>query len=169
VKEIEGHVAAMETIIYDEKTPMSTSPVNPIEFLQELKGPRAEEKPSSTPLANEKQASIRVSPPKLDLRLIWRRVRRAFFYSICFCLRRKPRIISSVTHISFGIHHMARARRLVTFVARVLATKPEILAGIRKRLLIPDGLAAVDDADLVIYFGDVQGQSEQNKGTVYGI
>jgi magnesium transporter len=169
VKEIEEHVATMETIIYDEKTPMSTSPVNPMEFLKELKGPPAEEKASSTPFANEKQASVKVSPPKLDFRLIWRRVRRAFFHLIRFCLRREARIISSVTHTSFGIHHMARARRLVTSVARVLATKPEVLTGIRKRLLIPDGLAAGDDTELVIYFGDVQGQPKQNKGTLYGI
>jgi len=51
---------------------------------------------------------------------------------------------------------MARTRRLVTSVARVLATKPEVVAGVRKRLMTADSLVAGDDAEVGIYLGDVQ-------------
>jgi len=38
----------------------------------------------------------------------------------------------------------------------VLATKPEVVAAIRKRLLASDGPTASDDVEVAIYFGDVQ-------------
>jgi len=42
-------------------------------------------------------------------------------------------------------------------MTRVLATKPEVIAAIRKRLLASDGPAASDDVEVAIfYFGDVQ-------------
>jgi hypothetical protein len=44
-------------------------------------------------------------------------------------------------------------------MARVLATKPEVIVGIRKRLLVSDGPDASDDAEVGIYFGDVQGEA----------
>jgi len=37
-----------------------------------------------------------------------------------------------------------------------LATKPEVVAGIRKRLMTRDRLVAGDDAEVGIYLGDVQ-------------
>jgi len=72
-------------------------------------------------------------------------------------MRNKPRKAKpSVTHASFDLHRMARTRRLATSVVRVLATKPEVVAGIRKRLLAPDGADSSEDAEVAIYFGDVQ-------------
>jgi magnesium transporter len=181
VEEIEEHVAAIESIVYDENSPASTIPSTPFEFARALKGLPAEEKASSTS-ADEKQLSVRdvasvktaktqFSLPRLTFGLMWRRVRRAFFHFIGLCLRRKSRNVNikpSVTRASIGLHRMARARRLVTSVARVLATKPEVVAGIRKRLLVLDGLAVSDDAEVAIYFGDVQGQLKK-KNAVYSI
>jgi magnesium transporter len=57
---------------------------------------------------------------------------------------------------------MARTRRLATSVSRVLATKPEVVAGICKRLLASDGPASSDDAEVAIYFGDIQGETKMN-------
>ncbi len=65
----------------------------------------------------------------------------------------------SFTRASFDLHRMARTRHLATSVARVLATKPEVIAGIRKRLLALDGPDASDDAEVAIYLGDVQGEA----------
>ncbi|KAG2159816.1 uncharacterized protein EDB93DRAFT_18058 [Suillus bovinus] len=55
---------------------------------------------------------------------------------------------------------MARARRLVTSLTRLLATKSEVISQIRKRFLISGRQApspqANDDLDIAIYMGDVQ-------------
>jgi Mg2+ and Co2+ transporter CorA len=58
---------------------------------------------------------------------------------------------------------MARARRLVTSLARLLATKSEVVSQIRKRFLIsgpqttsPQGN---EDVEIAIYMGDVQGKT----------
>jgi magnesium transporter len=44
----------------------------------------------------------------------------------------------------------------------VLATKPEVVAGICKRLLASDGLASSDDAEVAIYFADIQGETKMD-------
>ncbi len=54
---------------------------------------------------------------------------------------------------------MARTRHLATSVARVLATKPEVVARIRKRLLASDGPDTSDDGEVATYIGDVQGEA----------
>ena len=95
---------------------------------------------------------------------MWWRMRRAFSRFVGFCLRRSPRDVKAkpvFTRTSVDLWRMARTRRLVTSVARVLATKPEVVAGIRKRLLTSDGLAAGDHAEVAIYFGDIQGRPEK--------
>jgi magnesium transporter len=71
----------------------------------------------------------------------------------------RSKVKPSFTRASFDLHRMARTRHLATSVARVLATKPEVVAGIRKRLLVSDGPDASDDAEVAIYFGDVQGEA----------
>ena len=59
---------------------------------------------------------------------------------------------------SSDLYCMSRTRRLATSVARLLATKPEVIAGIRKRLLSSDGPDVNDDVEVAIYFGDIQGE-----------
>jgi magnesium transporter len=55
---------------------------------------------------------------------------------------------------------MARARRLVTSLTRLLATKSEVISQIRKRFLIGGRQKASpqgnDDLEIAIYMGDVQ-------------
>jgi magnesium transporter len=58
---------------------------------------------------------------------------------------------------------MARTRRLVTSLGRLLATKSEVVLQIRKRLLIAgrsrmgNETSKGDELDVAIYMGDVQG------------
>ncbi|KAJ6575072.1 hypothetical protein B0H19DRAFT_1127021 [Mycena capillaripes] len=58
------------------------------------------------------------------------------------------------------LHRMARARRLVTSLSRLLATKSEVVAQLRKRLLtsVQSGSSSgdVERAEVAIYLGDVQ-------------
>ncbi|THH01829.1 hypothetical protein EW026_g954 [Hermanssonia centrifuga] len=58
------------------------------------------------------------------------------------------------------IQRVARMRRLVTSLSRVLATKSEVVAQVKKRLLMTGesglGNGTVDDHDVFVYMGDVQ-------------
>ena len=115
----------------------------------------------SKDVASVKTAKTQFSLPRLTCGLMLRRWRRAISRFVNFCMRNKPRSKAkpSFTRASFDLHRMARTRHLATSVARVLATKPEVVAGIRKRLLASDGPDASDDAEVAIYFGDVQGEA----------
>lgn len=55
-----------------------------------------------------------------------------------------------------SLHRMARIRRLVTSLGRLLATKSEVIAQLRKRLLT-GGISKADDTEVAIYMGDIQG------------
>lgn len=57
------------------------------------------------------------------------------------------------------VHRMARTRRLVTSLTRVLAAKSEVVTQLKKRLLMMGGIRGGirDDKDVFIYMGDVQG------------
>ncbi len=114
----------------------------------------------SRDVASVKTAVTQFSPPRLTYGLMLRRWRRAISRFFRVCMRGEPRKVEpSFTRASFDLHRMARTRRLATAVARVLATKPEVVAGIRKRLLASsNGPDASDDAEVAIYFGDVQGE-----------
>jgi len=54
------------------------------------------------------------------------------------------------------LHRMARARRLVTSLSRLLAAKSEVVAQLRKRLMTSGSTAGGDGAEVAIYLGDVQ-------------
>lgn len=60
------------------------------------------------------------------------------------------------------LRRMARTRRLVTSLTRLLATKSEVVAQIQKRLLtsgrsgLGNGAGKDDDIEVAIYMGDVQ-------------
>ncbi|KAJ7103570.1 hypothetical protein B0H15DRAFT_812795 [Mycena belliarum] len=63
--------------------------------------------------------------------------------------------------IASTLHRMAKARRLVTSLSRLLASKSEVVAQLRKRLLsVHSGSSSSggdgDNAEVVIYLGDVQ-------------
>ena len=59
------------------------------------------------------------------------------------------------------VHRVAHVRRLVTSLSRFLATKSEVVAQVKKRILMTGehglGNGTGDDADVFVYMGDVQG------------
>lgn len=65
----------------------------------------------------------------------------------------------STTPTPTPLRRMARARRLVTSIARLLATKSEVIAQVRKRLLtgLGSGSSKAEDIEVAIYMGDIQG------------
>ena len=175
MEDIGKQVAAIESAVYNEDSPASTIAI-PLVNSRELQAlPLAErvapltspvdekeKDTSSIDVTSVKTAKTQFSLPRLTCGLMLWRLRRTLSRLITFlCMGNKPRprnIKPSFTLAARGLHHMARTRRLATSVARVLATKPEVVAGIRKRLLTSDGLATSDDAEVAIYFGDVQGE-----------
>jgi magnesium transporter len=194
VEEIEEHVMAIESIIHNEDNPASTiTPIppantrtsrilpaaetNPLANASAPRAPPAEEKvvtassaidekhAFSRDVASVKTVMTQFSLPRLTYGLMLRRWRRAISRFFRFCMRDEPhKVEPSFTRASFDLHRMARTRRLATAVARVLATKPEVVAGIRKRLLASsDGPDASDDAEVAIYFGDVQGEGREHR------
>ncbi|KAI9460618.1 hypothetical protein BJY52DRAFT_1425995 [Lactarius psammicola] len=173
VEEIEKEVIAIESVVYNEDSPGSTVTV-PSVSLTHTRASRvltSEDKALPlNPLTDEKHlffkdvASIRTaktqfSLPRPTFGLMLRRMRRAFFRFIGLFKpsRSKSRNVEpSFSRASSDLRRMARTRQLVTSVSRVLATKPEVVAGIRKRLMNADGLVTGDDAEVGIYLGDVQ-------------
>ena len=85
---------------------------------------------------------------------------RGFIYSVLesMSLTRESKSISTTA----TLRGLAKIRRLVTSMTRLLATKSEVIAQIRKRLLtqnsgLVNGQSRVEDIDVAIYMGDVQG------------
>ena len=167
---------AIESVVYNEDSPGSTVTVPPSSLAHGRTSRllTTEEKTlapnlliDEKPLFFKDVASIRTTKtqftlPRLTFGLMVRRLRRAFFRFIGLFKPSRSKSRSAVkpsfSRASFDLRRMARTRRLVTSVARVLATKPEIVAGIHKRLMNADRLVAGDDAEVGIYLGDVQGQ-----------
>ncbi len=164
VEEIEEHIVAIESVVHDEDNPASTiTPISPANTRPLRILPAGEKVVTVTSFVDEKHALSRdvasvktamtqFSLPKQTCGLILRRWRRTISHFVNFCMPRK--LYPSFTRASFNLHRMARTRHLATSLARVLATKPEVVARIRKRLLA----SASDDAEVDIYFGDVQGK-----------
>jgi magnesium transporter len=195
VEEIAEHITAIESVVHNEDNPASAFTPIPhanTRALQILPAgktiplanawalPAGEKVVAATSFADEKHAFSRdaasvkttktqFSLPRLTCGLMLRRWRHAISRFVNFCIRYKPRKVKpSFTRASFGLHRMARTRHLATSVARVLTTKPEVITGIRKRLLASDGPDASDDAGVAIYFGDVQGEAA-NIGHFYNV
>jgi magnesium transporter len=188
VEEIEEHVTAIESVVHNEDNPASTISPIPLAntraprtllagkaipstnawALRSLSGEKVvnatsfvdEKRTFSADMASVKTGVTQFSLPRLTCGLMLRRWRRAISRFISSCVRNKPRKDKpSFIRASFDLHRMARTRRLATSVARVLATKPELITGIRKRLLASDGPDASDDVEVAIHFGDVQGEA----------
>jgi magnesium transporter len=186
VKEIQELVMAVESVVYNEDNPASTHPTIPLANTRALRIPPAgrvippasawtlqalpsgEKVLSTAVFVDEKHADVvsvktattQFSLPKLTCGLMLQRWWRSISRFVSFCMRNKPRKFKKrFTQASFDLRGMARTRQLATSVARVLATKPEVVAGIRKRLLASDGLDVNDDVEVAMYFGDVQGEA----------
>ncbi|KAF8263717.1 hypothetical protein EI94DRAFT_1595934 [Lactarius quietus] len=163
VEEIGKEVMVIESVVYNEDSPASIVTVPSIS-LARARASRlltSEEKAlPPTSLADEKHlffsdvASIRTTKTKFSLSPDrWNcglMLQRAFSRCIGLFKPSRCRVKLSFNHASSDLRRMARTRRLVTSMVRMLATKPEVLVGVRTRLMTGD------DAEVGMYFGDVQ-------------
>lgn len=102
----------------------------------------------------------RFSLPRLTLPIVFRRFKRIIHGAWKSMTLSSPSSPSTTT----VMRRMARTRRLVTSLARLLATKSEVVSQIRKRLLTSGQLGlgngtSKEDVEVAIYMGDVQGIS----------
>lgn len=116
---------------------------------------------------DEKSPSIggnlrpRFAAPRWTIPLAFRRLRR-FFAKRLRRMSNPAEPPPSATTLT--LRRMARARRLVTSLNRLLASKSEVITQIRKRLLkagasgLGNGTKS-DELEVAIYMGDVQGMS----------
>lgn len=171
VEEIGKEVILTESVVYNEDSPGSIVTVPSISSArarasrlltseEKALSPNSvadEKHPFFTDVASVMTAKTQFSLPRFTLNLM---LRRSFFCFIGFfkTSRIKPcKVKPSVSHASSDLRRIARTRRLVTSLVRALATKPEVMTGIRKRLTTADRLVAGDDAEVGMYFGDIQG------------
>jgi hypothetical protein len=103
----------------------------------------------------------RFASPRLSIRLAFRRFRRRVSFWKGFWTKAEAR--PSVTQLT--LRRMARAKKLVTVLGRLLNAKSDVITGIKKRLVkaVESGGTGhkgqmPDELEVVIYMGDIQGQ-----------
>ncbi|RDB29644.1 hypothetical protein Hypma_015563 [Hypsizygus marmoreus] len=174
LEEIEKEVVAIEDLVlaagnavslpghtsnFSPLSSMHTSPVleEKASMIQNSESQSLDEK---NPLQSIEHTRTRFSSPRLTLPLALRRFKRMVGRT-WRALRSQAQLPqSSPTHTT--LRRMARTRKLVTSLARLLATKSEVITQIRKRLLtsgksgLGNGTGKNEDLDVAIYMGDIQ-------------
>ena len=179
LEEIEQEIINIENLIFSDdhlrlndpdlqQIPLEPQVSNPDTLVSKESFTEREKLPLSPSLQekNERRSSYRMqfSVPKRHL-LSLRRIKQL--------IRRSARLVSQVQlHPSSPrkddptptmVHRVAHVRRLVTSLSRFLATKSEVVAQVKKRILMTGehglGNGTGDDRDVFVYMGDVQGIS----------
>jgi len=180
LEEIEREVIDIDDIVFsddrDGKTATVESPAKLLsDVLPDSHRDVSEVKRRSVETAHRSQPNEKVSPsseangpvgtrfylhPPL-IPLLFRRLGcfiRSSWKTLHYKVNRSPASSTITT-----LRRMARTRRLVTSLTRLLATKSEVVTQIRKRLLIAsqsglgNGTGKSEDIEVSIYMGDVQG------------
>ncbi|KAL0071874.1 hypothetical protein AAF712_000796 [Marasmius tenuissimus] len=125
--------------------------------------------PSSPPLEKEKEkdetdtyrgslaTKTRFALPRPPMALMQKRFLR-FFRSRFRLSKGEKSSPPSTTYVN--LRRIARTRKLVTSLTRVLASKADVIAQIRKRMVSGlGGASSAEDLEVAIYMGDVQGYS----------
>ncbi|KAH7916403.1 hypothetical protein BJ138DRAFT_1139654, partial [Hygrophoropsis aurantiaca] len=174
LNEIEKEVAAIEALVFSddilEGGPVETStPPDPPKLVDNLPTHIIEvEKHSTgekTDFIADQTASLktRFSLPRPTRPLFFRRMKRKLYAALEFISSaRKFRTKAPQTSTILTLRRMARTRRLVTSLGRLLATKSEVVSQIRKRFLTAgqngsgNRVRQNDDIEIAIHMGDVQ-------------
>jgi len=107
----------------------------------------------------------RFASPKPTVAILLRRCRRYIWRNFRFAFRKKgDRGESPLSATQMTLRRMAMARKLVTSLGRLLATKSDVVTQVRKRLIrTADQNAKTgqvsQESDLAMYMGDLQGTS----------
>lgn len=176
VSEIEEEIIAAENTVFSDSNDYTDSAApQPIHKPHKLPAKQQEKAQSvlSTLASDEKGLSVkevmsvkttktRFSLPRPTFALSYRRWKRTIHRLLSKSL---PRSIAAadaaVSSTTVALRRMARTRRLVTTLSRVLVAKSEVVARLQKRLGdFGHTLGGHEDDDLVIYMGDVQGRHQ---------
>lgn len=94
---------------------------------------------------------------RLNPRLMYRRLKR--FIRARWSAAKEDDMAAQTYQKPSPLQRMARTRRLVTTLTRLLGSKSEVVSQMRKRLLNGSGTGIEKgDDDVAIYIGDVQGE-----------
>jgi len=117
------------------------------ESLQEVENEKNGDGPPTTVLRGRLSIAV---PPSMPL---LRRLKRFFKSKLHLEKPLRPTIQKNTP-----LRRMARIRRLVTSLGRLLASKSEVVAQLRKRLVTGLGSGSkTEDIEVAMYLGDVQG------------
>ncbi|KAG1864249.1 hypothetical protein DFJ58DRAFT_655998 [Suillus subalutaceus] len=161
LKEIEKQVLAVEALVFSSNDVSHTSSTNTLVDLVHI--PTDDSNIEKLPDTLSKEMGE--NPPSLN-RGLSRFTQPLFFRRLkcrfqilwnTFATTHEAKAQATTTNT---LLRMARARRLVTSLTRLLATKSEVISQIRKRFLIGGRQIASpqgnDDLEIAIYMGDVQ-------------
>lgn len=168
LKEIEQQVLAVEALVFSSNDVSHTSSTNTLVDLIHI--PTDDQCDSNMEkLPDTLSKEMGETPPSWNrsLSLSLSRLTRPLFFPRLKCrlqnlwntfaTTREARTQAMTTNT---LLRMARVRRLVTSLTRLLATKSEVISQIRKRFLIGGRQTASpqgnDDLEIAIYMGDVQ-------------
>jgi magnesium transporter len=161
LKEIEKEVVAIDDMVFLDSDLM---PPNQIENQCEVVISEKVDTMQDLQLPEKSAAHGPVTPfssPRLTAPMVFRQFMRT--------ANRLWKLIAAAfiglqpTATQFTLRRIARTRKLVTLLTRLLATKSEVIAQIRKRLLtssqsgLGNGTNRDEDVEVSIYLGDVQG------------
>ncbi|KIK94077.1 hypothetical protein PAXRUDRAFT_828359 [Paxillus rubicundulus Ve08.2h10] len=167
LKEIEKEVAAIEALVFSNGNVVDDISMTSTVTVDDTHDPVEEDKSHAFDPLDEKRGDAgeslrtRFLPARPNRLPLFCRLKRKFasFMKKVGSFHR-IHLQSSQTMTTTTLRRMARTRRLVTSLSRLLASKSEVISQIRKRFLTWLGRFGhniyTDDLDIAIYMGDVQ-------------
>ena len=149
----------------------SDSTLNPVEEKGDDTSISPDDEKPTLPIAKPQQrvktAKFRASPLPISIHI--RRAKR--FLKSLFSRTPvvtgvgEPLVAQRISPATRTVYRMAKIRRLVTSLARLLSTKADLIGQIRKRLVTGGEWSLNSDPELYIHMGDILGQysSHTNK------
>ncbi|KDR84946.1 hypothetical protein GALMADRAFT_1322166 [Galerina marginata CBS 339.88] len=170
LEEIEKEVLAIDHIVYTGPSDLFTPSGPPVELVRAITSEffSKQEDSSTSQQIVIAQPSEKYSPaeqlrnsfrphfasPRLNIRLLYRRTKRQISIAWHFLWAKSEPPPSS---IQLTLRRMARTRKLVTVLGRLLASKSDVITQVRKRLMgTSGGRQSGEEIELSIYMGDVQ-------------
>ncbi|KAI6153624.1 hypothetical protein BKA82DRAFT_2719278 [Pisolithus tinctorius] len=159
LREIEKEVAAVETILFPNgecaSSPSAGSSTASTTTVEEEKV-ELSSIPCSEKIEMIAGEGSRFSAPRFAVPLASRYLKQKIilFLDSIFSTP-KAKFVSSQAATTATLRRIARTRRLVTSLTRLLASKSEVLSRVRKRYLDVTTIVQSDDVEIAMYMGDV--------------
>ncbi|KZT30534.1 hypothetical protein NEOLEDRAFT_1126102 [Neolentinus lepideus HHB14362 ss-1] len=163
---LEKEIESIEDLIFSDKHRTVTESFLPAVVAAETEGSESTEKAQDSPIIDEKQSAAvaftrtRFALPTPTIPLMIRRLRRTLRSRILPQSKPTAERRTAVSAAVMTLRRIMKARRLFTTSTRLLSTKHEVVAQIKKRLLTESALPKVtgvgDEIEVAMYMGDVQ-------------